>query len=126
MSRATEQEYQPGQNVCWLCDLRIISSERANACEYIARTEARRLGFPCVAIRRVNHNTVPADPHLTVFIGESLENVQLQGHIYIIEGPGRVPLRIARPHERCIIRDGSRQTGTEYWGFNGSCGYKTR
>lgn len=59
---------------------------------------------------------------MTVYIGESLKNLQLQGHVYIFDEHYDMPLRKSRKSERRIVADGREAVGSEYWGINGSCG----
>lgn len=60
---------------------------------------------------------------MTVYIAESLENCQLQGHVYTYSEHYDSPLRKAREFERRIIAEGCEAVGSEYWGMNGSCGH---
>lgn len=105
-------------HVYWICDYSRIRNQRFHACTDIARKEAISKGFRCVVIRSANHNTVlrrdgegqrvtnretgrlevvPADPHITLFLGHSLYNIVLQGHVYVTVGEDDVPIDIMDP-----------------------------
>ncbi|OIW26338.1 hypothetical protein CONLIGDRAFT_646516 [Coniochaeta ligniaria NRRL 30616] len=58
--------------------------------------------------------TLPADPHLTVYMGQDLQHCQVQGHIYVIAKDG-TPVGIARPEDRKIVHDGYKPVSTELW-----------
>jgi hypothetical protein len=114
-------------------------------CEDIAIREARRLGMKCVVLRSSHHNTatkfdatgrktghIPADWHITLYLGDSIQKLLLQGHCYTFMGkngifpqckmkPGqRTVLEAHEIIERLTLEEAAPQV---YWGINGSCGW---
>lgn len=63
--------------------------------------------------------TLPADPHLTIFMGQDIEHCQVQGHIYVIADRG-TPLAIAAPQDRKIVHDGYKAVSSELWTMGGN------
>ncbi|GAB1311979.1 hypothetical protein MFIFM68171_02189 [Madurella fahalii] len=109
----------------------------------IAREVARRNGFNCVIIRTQAHRrqykpaekrkgnqnrnqnpgkreTIPADLHITVFMGPNTHRAWVGGHIYVVavkEPNGRTAIRqMDDPaNQRCIIPKGLEKVSEEFW-----------
>lgn len=58
---------------------------------------------------------MPADPHLTIYMGQDFEHCQVQGHIYVVQDRKGVPLKVAQPEDRKIVHDGYKPVSTELW-----------
>lgn len=139
--------FESDVNVYWTetsgyWDLSLLAVRK---CEDIAILEARRLGMKCVVLRSEHHNTatkfdctgrktgyIPADWHITLYLGESIEKLLLQGHCYTYVGKNtaypQCKLKegnrtLLEPHEvleRLTLQEAAPQI---YWGINGSCGW---
>lgn len=139
--------FETDVNVYWTeasgyWDLSLLAVRK---CEEIAILEARRLGMKCVVLRSEHHNTatkfdrtgrktgyIPADWHITLYLGDDIEKVLLQGHCYTFVGKNTAfpqsKLKegyrtILEPHEiieRLTLQEAGPQA---YWGINGSCGW---
>lgn len=134
-------------NVYWTSTSKYLSLGLASVrrCEDIAVAEAKRLGMSCIIIRKEQHKTftqrtktgkrtgrhLPADWHITIYLGDSVDELLLQGHTYVFMGKKNVPQcklhsgqrTILEPHElmqKLTLKDAEPQT---YWGINGTCGY---
>lgn len=141
------EPYETEIDVYWTSNskyltLALISVQKT---ENIAISEAKRLGMSCVIIRKEQHKTftqrtktgkktgryLPADWHITIFLGDGPNELLLQGHTYVFMGKKNVPQckllpgqrTILEPHElmqRLTLKEAQPQV---YWGMNGSCGY---
>jgi hypothetical protein len=130
-------------DVYWLGHPR-LEKPQLNACSNIARGEAIQRRLTVVVVRRGHHNTVlrrdatgrtvtnpntgrpqvdPSDWHLTILLGNSLEDIVLQGHIYVNVDDNCIPTGVMDPEDRTVIHPGKQRVPTEYWGVNGSLGH---
>lgn len=124
----------------WDLDLAAVKK-----CEDIAIAEAKRMDMKCVVLRSEHHNTaskfdrtgrktgyIPSDWHITLYLGDDIETILLQGHCYTYVGKNtafpQCKLKegnrtILEPHEifeRLTLEEAAPQV---YWGINGSCGW---
>lgn len=65
----------------------------------------------------------PADEHISLYLGDSWINLQLQGHAYVNVDGYKVPIGLMTPEQRVLIHDGKERVSFEYWGLFGSLGY---
>jgi hypothetical protein len=94
---------------------------------------------------RTNRRTkrqVPADAHITIYLGNRPDFLLLQGHLFVLEYGKRhgdchpaletaYPIAVMSAGQRRILQDQDRKAGytldtaptAEYWGMNGSCGF---
>jgi hypothetical protein len=63
-----------------------------------------------------------ADPHMTVYMGSSFHNCQVQGHIYLVKNGGGIPVAVATPSQRVIVEEGKEREGVELWDMVGHGG----
>lgn len=143
-----EPRYLPDVNVYWTesSGFRGLAFTTVRKCEDIAMLEAKRLGMSCVVLRSDHHNTAaeftrtgkftgryrPADYHITIYLGDDIEQLLLQGHVYTYVGSkknypqcklkegNRSLLESHEIFENLTIEEAEPQT---YWGLNGSCGW---
>lgn len=141
------EPYESEIDVYWTFTSKYLTLDLLSVrrCEDIAIEEAKRLGMSCVIIRKEQHKTftqrtrtgkksgryLPADWHITMYIGDAEEELLLQGHCYVFMGRRNVPQcklqagirTILEPHElmqKLTLKEAQPQV---YWGMNGSCGY---
>lgn len=141
------EPYETEVDVYWtaLSDYLNLAFLSVRKCEDIAIAEAKRLGMSCVIIRKEQHRTVaertktgkktgrqvPADWHITMYLGDARDEMLLQGHCYVFVGKQGVPVfklhegkrTILEPHEimqKLTLQEAEPQV---YWGIGGSCGY---
>ncbi|KAG8164166.1 hypothetical protein KVR01_006084 [Diaporthe batatas] len=114
-------------------------------CEDILIREAKRLGMKCVVLRSDHHNTatmfdrtgrktgyMPADWHITVYLGDDINHLLLQGHVYTFVGRNtEFPLSKLHEGNRKILETHELLEGLTleeaapeaFWGLRGSCGW---
>lgn len=76
-----------------------------------------------------NHNTLrnivtgqldKADPHLTLFMGQAVDKIQVEGHLFVKErGKTKIPERKMLPSEREILRHDNDFVTAEYTWYRG-------
>lgn len=117
----------------------------------VAKNEAREMGFRCAMIRKEPHATqyertaegqptmtfndatqttqrtiIPADLHITVYMGNGLSRCHVHGHIYLDKvdqtDTSRVPTRVTKmkdPASRKLVPPGEEAVTSEYWLMTG-------
>ncbi|POS75547.1 hypothetical protein DHEL01_v206051 [Diaporthe helianthi] len=143
-----EPRYVSDVNVYWTesSGYRNLPITTVRKSEDIAMAEAKRLGMSCVVLRSDHHNTaaeftrtgkftgryVAADWHITLYLGDDIERLLLQGHVYTFVGANK-------EFPRCKLAEGNRTileshevwanltieeaAPDTYWGINGSLGW---
>jgi hypothetical protein len=140
-------------SVGWLFDWRTLdrfnSNMRSDHVD-IARKVAKANGFRCILIRKESHNVqctytaigtrniitgpdgrshcevIPADSHITVFMGPDLRTARVGGHIYVIQltspETGETTLRQVDDPEtqRVIVNPGCTRAAEEFWLTSGT------
>lgn len=141
------EPYETECDIYWTSTSKYLTLDfpSVRKCEDIVIAEAKRLGMSCVIIRKEQHKTftqrtrtgrktgkyLPADWHITIYLGDAIDKMLLQGHTYVFMGKKNVPQcklhegqrTILEPHElmqKLTLKDAQAQV---YWGLNGSCGY---
>lgn len=115
-------------------------------CEDIAMQEARNLGMKFVVLRSKHHNTateftftgrktgnfIPADWHITLYLGEAFNRLLLQGHCNTYVGKDKsVPQCKLKSGNRTLLENHelfekltlAEAKPESYWGINGSAGW---
>ncbi|KAK3505451.1 hypothetical protein B0T13DRAFT_391664 [Neurospora crassa] len=119
-----------------------LTLNRRDGTEKILREEANRLGFDAVVIRSGVHNetnqyaadgtlltyidprtgkkrnlTAEDDPHITVYMGYDLDNLVVQGHVYIVwDRKAPYDMRIVKDaSDRKIVQPWRQPVASEYW-----------
>lgn len=117
----------------------------------VAKQEAREMGFRCVMIRKEPHMTqyertaegqptmtvnevskkaertiIPADLHITLYMGNGLSRCHVHGHIYLDKvdstDTSLVPTKVTKmkdPASRILTPPGEEAVTSEYWLMKG-------
>lgn len=58
---------------------------------------------------------VPADPHITLFLGHNINDLKLEGHTFVHPSPSGGPGRIMEPKERDKVDEGRSRVSSEFY-----------
>lgn len=113
--------------IYWIVRTKRLRRERLSACNRIVKEEARKHGALVAVIRKGNHSSarhrageptgeyVPADNHITLYLGRDIKDLQKQSHVYTVEDNGGNPIRVMKPSESNIVLPGKERVSAEYW-----------
>jgi len=136
--------------IAWLFDPKPFTPAQRQDHVAIARSVARANEFACILIRKEDHSrqctytqygtrvtrtgangkeyavTVPADPHITVFMGTDAGRALVAGHIFVVSttDPGTGQQRMTRADDpatqRRIVLPGREAVAEEFWLVRGA------
>lgn len=139
LEQAPNRSYGTGTTadpfVLWSCNMRGLTTSRIAGCNMIAQQVAQEHGFLLVVIRKENHEELyervngrktglflKADSHITFNMGNSAQDLVLQGHVYTVDDGNKVPLRRAMEDERNLLH-GRPALGLELWRLEPDAAY---
>jgi hypothetical protein len=103
-------------------------SAHENLCHQIAKDHKQQI---CV-IRGATHDTfydkvrgvtTKADDHITVYLGKDMNDLRLQGHIFVKKDDKGLPARLANVTDLKYVPEGKDPRVVELYGKDGSNGY---